>query len=388
MDKGKKEASLCPHFKKCGSCQLLSMSYEEQLKWKQKQVSKLLSGFCKVNPIAGMEEPWHYRNKVHAVVDRDRKGNLITGIYEENSHRVVAVDSCLIEDEKADELIVTIRKLAQSFKMKSYDEDTGYGFLRHILIRRGDTSGQTMVVLVTASPVFPSKNNFVKALLQKNPDITTIVQNINLRGTSMVLGNRNVVMYGKGYIEDCLLGYTFRISPDSFYQVNPRQTQVLYRQAIQAAKLTGKETVIDAYCGIGTIGICASAFAKEVIGVELNANAVRDAIANAKRNKVGNVKFYQGDAGDFMRKMAAQGGKVDVVMMDPPRSGSTETFMEAVAEMAPEKVVYISCNPETQARDLRYFKKKGYQAREAWPVDMFPGTGHVETVALMSRKDI
>ncbi|MGN0298030.1 MAG: 23S rRNA (uracil(1939)-C(5))-methyltransferase RlmD, partial [Lachnospiraceae bacterium] len=367
----------CPYFKKCGSCQLLSMSYEEQLKWKQKQVKQLLGSFCPVYDIAGMDNPWHYRNKVHGVIDRDKKGNLISGIYEENSHRVVPVDQCLIEDEKADEIIRTICSLGKSFKIKSYDEDTGYGLLRHVLIRKGFVSGQIMVVLVTASPIFPSKNNFVKALRERHPEITTIVQNINPRGTSMVLGNKNVIMYGKGYIEDTLCGNVFRISPDSFYQINSQQTEVLYNQAIKAAKLTGKERVIDAYCGIGTIGITASRQAKEVIGVELNSNAVKDAIHNAKRNGVENIRFYQQDAGEFMKKLADQGEHVDVVLMDPPRSGSTEQFIDAVEKMAPDRVVYISCNPETQARDLKYFKKKGYTAKGCWPVDMFPGTYHV-----------
>ena len=245
-----------------------------------------------------------------------------------------------------------------------------------------------MVVLVTASPVFPSKNNFVKALRKVHPEITTVVQNINDRGTSMVLGTRDVVLYGKGFIEDKLCGCTFRISAQSFYQVNPVQTEILYQKAIEAAGLTGKETVLDAYCGIGTIGLIAASKAKQVTGVELNKEAVRDAIKNAKRNQTKNITFYCEDAGEFMLKMAAEDQQLDVVFMDPPRSGSSEVFLDCLAKLAPKKVVYVSCNPETLARDLRILKKKGYQMQEAWPVDMFPFCDHIETVVLLSKGEV
>lgn len=376
---------ICPVYKKCGGCDFQGVPYEEQLKKKEKQVRKLLAPFCKVHPIIGMENPCHYRNKVHAVFDRDRKGNAISGVYQKGTHIVVPVDRCMIEDEKADEIVCSIRGLLKSFKIRIYDEDTGYGLLRHVLVRRGFASGQILVVLVTASPVFPSKNNFVKALRRLHPEITTIVQNVNGRGTSMVLGTQEKVLWGKGYIEDTLCGCTFRISPRSFYQVNPVQTEILYQKAIGLARLTGKETVLDAYCGIGTIGLIASRKAKKVIGVELNKDAVRDAITNAKRNQIGNTRFFCADAGKFMADMAAEGMKADVVFMDPPRSGSDETFLSCLAQMAPQKVVYISCNPETLARDLEFLKKKGYRAQEAWPVDMFGWTAHVECVVLMSR---
>ena len=335
-----------------------------------------------------MKDPYHYRNKVHAVFDRDRRGNAISGVYQKGTHKVVPVDSCMIEDQKADEIIVTIRGLLKSFKIKTYDEDTQYGLLRHVLIRHGFSTGEIMVVLVTASPVFPSKNNFVKALRKVHPEITTVVQNINDRGTSMVLGTRDVVLYGKGFIEDKLCGCTFRISAQSFYQVNPVQTEILYQKAIEAAGLTGKETVLDAYCGIGTIGLIAASKAKQVTGVELNKEAVRDAIKNAKRNQTKNITFYCEDAGEFMLKMAAEDQQLDVVFMDPPRSGSSEVFLDCLAKLAPKKVVYVSCNPETLARDLRILKKKGYQMQEAWPVDMFPFCDHVETVVLLSKGEV
>ena len=377
---------LCPVAKKCGGCQYQGVPYEKQLQEKEKTVKKLFKGICPVHSIKGMKEPYHYRNKVHAVFDRDRRGNIISGVYEMGSHRVVPVETCRIEDQKADEIIGTIRGMLKSFKIRTYDEDTGYGLLRHVLVKRGFATGQIMVVLVTASPVFPSKNNFVKALRQKHPEITTIVQNINGRGTSAVLGKQEQVLYGKGYIEDSLMGLKFRISARSFYQINPVQTEKLYAKAMELAGLTGKETVIDAYCGIGTIGMVASAKAKTVIGVELNQDAVRDAVENAKTNQVKNIQFYNNDAGRFMVNMAANGEHVDVVLMDPPRSGSTEEFIKAVAIMKPEKVVYVSCNPETLARDLKMFKTKGYVAKEDWPFDLFPHTGHTENVCLLLRK--
>lgn len=380
-----KNKKLCPNFKKCGGCQYLDIPYKEQLAKKQKELSELLKPFCKVNPIVGMKDPYHYRNKVHAVMARDRKGKIISGVYKEGTHFVLPVDTCLIEDEKADRIIGTIRELLPSFKMKVYDEDTGYGFLRHVLIRTAHKTGEIMVVLVTASPVFPSKNNFVKALRKVYPEITTVVQNINNRGTSMVLGDKEHVLYGPGFIVDELCGKRFRISSKSFYQINPVQTEILYDIAIKAANLTGKETVVDAYCGIGTIGIAASSKAKEVIGVELNKDAVRDAVTNAKINQIKNVSFYNNDAGKFMVQMASEGGKADVVFMDPPRSGSTEEFINAVAILKPERVVYVSCGPDTLARDLAVFKKKGYKAQEAWAVDMFPMTEHCESVVKLTR---
>jgi 23S rRNA (uracil1939-C5)-methyltransferase len=381
----RKNTTPCPVFLRCGGCQLLDMPYDKQLSLKQKQLEELLKPYCRVQPIIGMKDPFHYRNKVHAVFDHDKKGNPVSGVYEANTHRVVPIESCLIEDQKADEIIGTIRGMLKSFKIKTFDEDTGYGLLRHVLIRRGFVTGDIMVVLVTASPVFPSKNNFVRALREKHPEITTIVQNINGRDTSMVLGDRENVLYGKGYIEDILCGFRFRISSKSFYQVNPVQTEVLYRKAIELAGLTGKETVIDAYCGIGTIGIVASQEADRVIGVELNRDAVRDAAQNAKINGIKNAQFYCNDAGAFMSKMADNGEHVDVVFMDPPRSGSTEEFIQSVAKIKPEKVVYVSCGPETLARDLGVFRKMGYEAKVAWGVDMFPQAAHVESVIMMQN---
>jgi len=380
---GRGKDSRCPISGKCGGCQFIDIPYKKQLEEKKRVTAQLLKPFCRLETIHGMEKPEHYRNKVSAAFTHDRKGNPLSGVYAAGSHEVVPVESCLIEDEKADEIINTVRNMLRSFKIKVYDEDTGYGLLRHVLVRVGKTSGQIMVVLVSASPVFPSKNNFVKALLARHPEITTIVLNVNDKRTSMVLGDKEHVLYGKGYIEDELCGKVFKISPKSFYQVNPVQTEVLYGRAMEFADLHGKETVIDAYCGIGTIGIIASDRAEKVIGVEVNKDAVKDAVYNARRNQVKKIDFYQNDAGIFMTQMAQENAHADVVFMDPPRAGSDEAFLSSVVTLAPERIVYISCNPETLARDLKFLSGKGYRVKKAEAVDMFPFTGEVEVIIMM-----
>lgn len=382
----KNTTTTCPYAKKCGGCQYQGMDYAAQLKKKQKEMNKLLKDFGKPEQIIGMKDPLHYRNKVHAVFGRTRRGEIISGTYETGTHKIVNIDECMIEDEISQSIIRTIRSLIRSFKIKTYDEDTGYGLLRHVLVRRGFTTGQVMVVLVLSSPILPSKNNFVKALRKEHPEITTVVLNVNDKKTSMVLGERDIVLYGKGYIEDTLCGCTFRISPQSFYQINPVQTERLYQTAIDYAELTGKERVIDAYCGIGTIGMVASQKAREVIGVELNRNAVKDARINAKLNQIKNITFYEGDAGKFMVSMAEEGEKADVVFMDPPRSGSDEAFLSSVIKLAPKRIVYVSCGPDTLARDLKYLTGHGYKVKKIQPVDMFGFTQHTETVCLLSNR--
>ena len=379
---------MCPVEKKCGACNYLSMDYDKQLKKKQKDLEQLLRPFGKVEGISGMENPYHYRHKVHAVFDRDRKGNILAGAYQENTHQAVSTEGCLIENEKAGAIIQTIKKLIPSFRIKTYDEDTGYGLLRHVLIRVGHATGQIMVILVLGSPILPSKNNFVKALRKEHPEISTVVVNVNDRKTSMVLGEKEQVIYGPGYIQDRLCGLTFKISPKSFYQVNPEQTEKLYRKAMEYAGLTGKEKVLDAYCGTGTIGMIAAKQAQSVIGVELNKDAVKDAIINAKQNDIHNIRFYNQDAGEFMVELAGKKEKVDVVFMDPPRSGSDEKFLSSLVKLQPDRVVYVSCNPETLARDLKYLTKNGYEMKRAAGVDLFPMTVHVETVVLLSKGDV
>ena len=376
----------CPHAKKCGGCQLQNLSYPQQLQYKQVKCIRLLGSFCHVDEILGMETPYHYRNKVQAAFARTRGGKIISGVYQAASRRVVAVESCLIEDEKADEIIGTVRTLLGQFHLLPYDPDTGKGFLRHVLVKRGFKSGQIMVVLVTGSPVFPGKQAFVRALLQKHPEITTILQNVNGARTGMVLGEREFVLYGPGKIEEQLGDCTFQISAKAFYQINPVQTEVLYQKALEFAALDGTQTVIDAYCGTGTIGIFAAKHAKQVIGVELNGDAVADARKNAKRNGVDNIRFVKADAGAFLTDMARAGEHADVVLMDPPRAGSSREFLAAVCQAAPSRVVYISCNPETQARDLAYLTSHGYRAERAQPVDMFPWTHHCENIVSLTRR--
>ena len=383
--KRNKTDGICPYAKKCGGCDYQGMEYKKQLEMKEATVGKLLKPFVKVNPIVGMDNPYHYRHKVHAVFDCVGRGQVVAGVYKKNSHDVVDIESCQIENQESDAIIREVKGLLKSFRIKTYDEDTGYGLLRHVLVRKGYYTGEIMVVLVLASLILPSKNNFVKALRKNHPDITTVVINVNDKRTSMVLGERNITVYGKGFIEDKLCGATFRISPNSFYQVNPEQTEKLYEKAISYAKLTGKEKVIDAYCGTGTIGIIAAKAAKEVYGVELNKDAIKDAITNAKRNEIKNIRFINDDAGKYMVSLAEQKEKIDVVIMDPPRSGSDEAFLSSVVKLSPKRIVYVSCNPETLARDLKYLVKKGYAVTEATPYDMFPHTAHTEMVVALEH---
>lgn len=332
-----------------------------------------------------MDDPFHYRNKVHAVLSVDKAGKPISGVYAMGTHRVVPVRHCLIEDRRADRIIQTIVAMLPAYKLRIYNEYTHRGFLRHILIRTGHVTGQIMVVLVATSLEFPGKKAFVQELIQRHPEITTVVLNCNQRETSMVLGTKEITLYGEGYMEDELCGKRFRISPQSFYQVNAKQCELLYRTAIDAAQLTGAETLLDAYCGTGTIGLCASDGCKQLIGVELNADAIRDAKENARRNGVENARFLCDDAGRFMQKLAKEGNAPDVVMMDPPRAGSDQKFLQSLLMLKPKRVVYVSCNPETLARDLRVLVDGGYRAEWATPVDMFPGTEHVETVCVLSK---
>jgi 23S rRNA (uracil1939-C5)-methyltransferase len=381
-----KQKTPCPVAKKCGGCQWLYKPYPIQLQEKNQWIKEKLQNFCQVEPIIGMENPKHYRDKVHAVFGEDRSHNPISGTYKEGTHEIIPVDSCLLENRKADAIIVSVRKLLKSFKIRPYIEDKGQGLLRHVLVRVGHYTGEIMVVLVLTSPMLPGKKNFIKVLREQHPEITTILLNINDKHTTMVLGEREEVLYGKGYIEDTLCEMRFRISPKSFYQVNPVQAQVLYQKALSMAQLRKDDVVIDAYCGTGTIGILASKSVKKVIGVELNKDAIKDARQNAKQNDAKNVEFYVGDAGAFMSGMAKESEKVDVVILDPPRKGCGEVLLGALSELKPARILYISCNPISQATDMEYMVKRGYKAKAAAAVDMFPFTNHVETVVVLSRR--
>lgn len=378
--------------KNCGGCPLLGLDYAEQLKQKEEKVRALVGKYGPVHPIRGMEQPYHYRNKVISTFATGWGGKLTSGIYAANSHKVLPVESCLLQDEVLDKTMQAVRAAANACRYQPYDEDKGTGLVRHCLLRRGVATGQVMVVLVTAQPVLPGAKNFVKALLteaaQRGVTVTTVVQNVNSRKTSVVLGEAEKVLYGKGFILDTLCGKTYAISPRSFYQINHAQTEVLYGLAVEAAKLTGKEVVLDAYCGIGTIGLTAADHAKQVVGVELNRDAVQDAIGNARHNGVKNARFFAADATRWIGEAAAAGEKADVIFMDPPREGSTPEFLASVARMAPKRVVYVSCNPVTLARDLATLTKLGYKAEGFTPVDMFPHTEHIETVCALSKLDI
>ena len=368
----------------CGGCPCLDISYQEQLKKKQAFVKKHLSSFGKPKPMIGMDDPYHYRNKVIATFSQGKDG-LYSGIYKEGSHQVVPVSGCLLHAPQADEALSAVLDTARELNIKAYDEDRHTGVLRHALVRRGHVSGQIMVVLITATAHLPAKEEFVKRLIEKCPGIVTVVQNVNLRQTSAVLGFVEHVLYGPGKIEDTLCGLNFLISSRSFYQVNSVQTEVLYNEAIRLADFTGDETVIDAYCGIGTLTLCAAQKAGQAIGIEVNPAAVTNAIRNVKNNQIINTTFIKGDAGRVMSDMAQMGKTADVVFMDPPRAGASEEFIWSVCALAPKKIVYISCNVETQARDLKLFHHRGYRVKSIQPVDMFPHTEHVECVVLMTR---
>lgn len=378
--------NFCPYAKKCGGCQLQNMDYQRQLKFKQAKVVSMLGKFHRVNDIIGMKNPYNYRNKVQSAFGLTRSGKIVSGVYQSSERRIVNVDSCRTEDKKANEIVVAIRKMLPNFKIVPYNEFTSRGFLRHVLVKHSFSTNQIMVVLVGFSPIFPQKTRFAKALAEKFPEITTIVFNINDRKTNMLLGTREEVLFGKGYIEDNLCGLTFRISPKSFYQINAFQTEILYNKAIEYACLTGNEVVLDAYCGTGTIGLVASKNAKQVVGVELNKDAVKDAKINAKINNITNTQFVNADAGQFMTELAKESASVDVVFMDPPRAGSDKAFLNSVLSLSPQRIVYISCNPETQKRDLLTLTKGGYKVTKIQPVDMFPHTSHIECIALLEQR--
>ena len=379
------QTSPCPHGALCGGCQYQGLPYPEQLRVKQVRAEALFSSFAPVSPILGADEPFHYRNKVHAAFGYDRQRRVISGVYQPGSHAIVPVDDCLIEDEHADRIIAAIRALLPRLKLPVYDERRGSGWLRHVLVRRGAKTGQTMVVLVAVSPVFKNQKAFLAELLGQFPDIVTVVLNVNDRFGPVVLGPKSKVLTGSGYIEDELCGLRFRISPTAFYQINSAQCEKLYAKAIEFAALTGTETLLDAYCGVGTIGLCAAAKARQVVGVELNREAVRDAIANARLNGVKNAWFTAGDAGEYMEGMLREGRRPDVVLMDPPRAGSDRRFLDSLIRCAPERVVYVSCGPDTLRRDLEVLTRGGYRAEAIQPVDMFPFTEHVEMVVKLTN---
>lgn len=372
------------------------MPYGEQLAAKQERIGELFAPFADsadIRPIAGMQHPFHYRNKVaspFAPGRGKRKGAFAvdTGMYAKGTHRLVPTDGCLIEHEVGKRVVAAVRSLMLKWKIAPYDEDAHTGFMRHAVVRVGQESGEVLVTLVTNAETFPSSKSFCRELVRRVPEITTVVQNVNLRQTNAILGDAERVLYGPGFILDSLCGLSFRISSQSFYQVNAQQAAVLYEEAVAAARLDGRQTVIDAYCGTGTIGLVAAARgAAQVIGVDSVEAAIRDARQNAAHNGIGNAEFRAEDATVFLTRMAAGGsaGAPLVLLMDPPRSGSTPAFLSAACQLAPERIVYISCNPTTQARDARLLADGGYRIELIQPVDMFPHTDHIENIAAFVR---
>ena len=380
--------AICRYAGKCGGCQLQNLTYPDQLLLKQKEIIRLIGKYCEIPPVIGMDSPVHYRHKVQAAFGVSKGGQPICGVFQSSSHRIVPVDSCMIEDEGADRIVQFIKSMLPSFHIKPYDIRSGRGDLRHVLIRKSRSSGHFMVVLVTSTGILPGSGNFAKRLVAEFPESETVVQNINGADTSLVLGKKDKVLYGNGRLEDTICGKRFLISPRSFFQVNPQQTEILYSVAVDFAGLTGTETVVDAYCGTGTIGIVASDRAKRVIGIELNPDAIEDAKLNAKRNNVANIRFVCSDSGKYLQEFALhpESRPPEVLFTDPPRSGCSKQFLEAIVSLLPARIVYVSCNPESLARDVAFLAKHGYRIDKVQPIDMFPYTNHVETVVLLSRQ--
>lgn len=380
------EKMKCLIEKKCGSCKYINMDYQNELRIKTDYCKELLKDnkldMYKVEDTLAMNSPYEYRNKVIVAFNH----NYEFGFYEEDSHKIIPYNHCLLHEEVSDKIIKKVQSLLKRYRVSIYDENRNRGLLRHVLIRRAIVTDQTMVVLVCNDNVFKGSKNFCNELIKSFPSIKTVVLNINKRKTSIVLGNEEKILYGKGFIVDELCGLKFKISPKSFYQINHHQCERLYGKALELLNLSGKETIIDAYCGIGTIGMIAANKAREVIGVELNRDAIKDAINNAKMNKITNIKFINDDATAFMINLAKQRQKVDCIIMDPPRSGSTKEFLDAVKILQPKQLVYISCDPRTQVRDIKYLAKLGYFGDTMYPVDMFPHTEHVESIVLLKQR--
>ena len=379
----------CDIYGRCGGCQLQHLSYEGQLKYKQKQVKDALERIgglsgVKVLPTLGMEYPWIYRNKAQVPVAA-RDGELIAGFYQKRSHQIIDMDHCLITDETVDEIIQEVKKIAKETGIPPYDETTHQGVLRHIVVRIGRETGEVMVVLVTKTDDLPHRKTFIRGLTEKYPQIKAIAHNINSKRTNVIFGETTKTIWGRDVIYDRIGSVKFAISARSFYQVNPQQTRVLYEKALEYAELTGQETVIDAYCGIGTISLFLAQKAGKVYGVEVVPEAIEDAKANAELNGLDNAFFEAGKAEDVIPAWHEKGIKADVIVVDPPRKGCDEALLKTIIAMKPKRVVYVSCNPSTLARDLRILEDGGFQTIEVQPVDMFPQTTHVETVVLMSK---
>ena len=384
--------SKCDIHKRCGGCKLQHSTYKEQLNFKFERVKDCISKIGKLNenivkfPL-GMEEPWRYRNKVQLPIGMVN-GELKIGFFAPRSHEIIDMKTCLIQDEVADKVVELTRQWIKKNNIKPYNVDGNYdesGILRHIMIRRGFTTNEVMVVIVTNGSKLPNKDEFIKLMVDNIPGIKSIVQNINSKPTNVILGQECITLWGEPTISDYIGDFRFNISPLSFFQVNPSQTEVLYGKALEYAELTGGETVFDAYCGTGTITLFLSQKAKKVYGVEIIPQAIENANINAKENNVDNVEFFVGESEIVIPDLINKGVKADVVVVDPPRKGCDVKLLNAITNIDAERIVYVSCDPSTLARDLAILEENGYKTIEVQPVDMFPHTSHIENVALLVK---
>ncbi len=373
----------CIYSKKCNSCQLCNLTYEEQLQYKEKQCRRLLGGLCPVAPITPSPEITGYRNKAQFAYKREGR-RIVCGVYKSATRSVTAVDSCALCTENANTIARELGRLFQSFKIMPYDFHTGRGWLKSVVIRES-RGGECMAVINGADRIFPAKRTFTTALQKACPQLVTAVITVNPDRTKLFTGKQSEVLFGDGFITDTLCGARFRVSPASFYQINRAQCEQLYQKALELAELSGNETVLDAYCGIGTIGIIAAKHAKAVRAVELNPAAIRDAKQNAELNNVDNIRFTAADSRDYARMLAENGERIDAAFIDPPRAGCTAAFLKALSRLNPDRILYISCNPETQARDIRVLGRLGYRAEICYPFDMFPHTGHIESLVRLKQ---
>lgn len=375
----------CKSFRACSSCRLFNLSYEDQLKLKQKNCVKKLSPFCKVGSITPSPCPVRYRNKAQFVFKKSGK-QIRYGIYKSATHTPALTEDCLICTERANEVAAALCKLFASFKLSPYDFYKGTGYIKSVTVREAFSTGELMVILSGADPVFPAKRTFISALLKRCPYITTVVLCVNKSEDKLFVGETKEVLFGEGYITDVLCEKKFLISPQSFYQINSAQCERLYHKAIELADLSKNEIVLDAYAGVGTIGICACDKAKKVYSVEQNPQAVKDAKKNASLNHIDNIDFVCADSKDYIRQLKEDHITIDTAFIDPPRAGCSASFLNTLAKIKPDKIIYISCNIETQARDIRILENKGYKAQICCPYDMFPNTGHVESVVRLYRQ--
>jgi 23S rRNA (uracil1939-C5)-methyltransferase len=380
----------CHVFDECGGCQVQHLSYEGQLMWKQQMVKNAMERIAKlphvpVHPVKGMDNPWRYRNKSQ-IPFGIQDGRVVAGFYQTRSHEIADTDVCIIQTEEADDILREMKKELGRLGIAPYNEKTNQGMLRHVVIRKGRATGEIMVVLITKKKKFPQQVEAVSAIKRILPQVTSIVQNVNDEKTNVIFGEKTITLWGKDVIEDLIGDVRFEISARSFYQVNPEQTEVLYQQALDFAQLTGTETVIDAYCGIGTISLFLAKQAKQVLGVEIVPQAIEDAKRNAEINGLQNTYFEAGPAEVVIPKWYKEGKTADVLVVDPPRKGCDEELLQTILEQKPNRIVYVSCNPATLARDLRILEDGGYETKEVQPVDMFPQTTHCEAVAWLELR--